>query len=245
LLRAAGFDFAWDETLARGGAYRTPARELLVSSQPSTPIDRMPTSPGPPPAEITPQEAEARQFEERLERAIHDGTFIAMTVEPRAYFLARDELCRRFAVQAVDVEATFIQALREQADEAKAKWDVVLNADAVPGSDDWNRLMLLVRRAVPQVEAAVMGAERTVLMIFPGLLARYDQMDLLTRVRDKVGRPDGIPGLWMLIASDAQSVLPMIDGKAVPVIGPAEWARIPESWIRNEHRSNGNGESGP
>jgi hypothetical protein len=70
-------------------------------------------------------------------------------------------------------------------------------------------------------------------------LARYDQMDLLSQVREKVGRPDGIPGLWMLIPADLQTQLPVIDGKPVPVIGPAEWARIPESWLRNAHRSNG------
>jgi len=80
--------------------------------------------------------------------------------------------------------------------------------------------------------------EKTVLMVYPGLLPRYDQMDLLTRLREQVGRPGGIPGLWMLIASDAQTTLPVIDGKAVPVIGPAEWARIPDGWLRNVHRSN-------
>jgi len=239
LLDEAGLDLKWDPTLPGGGAYQSPERELLVSSAPSTPIQRMPTEPGAPPAEITPEIAEARQFEERLQRAIADGTFIAMTVEPRGYFRAREELCSRFPVELVDVEATLINALREEAEKANAEWEVVLEADAVPGSNDWNRLLILVRRAMPQVEAAIMGTEKTVLMIYPGLLARYDQMDLLTRLREKVGRPDGIPGLWMLIPADLQTPLPLIDGKPVPVIGPAEWARIPESWLRNVHRSNG------
>jgi len=35
----------------------------------------------------------------------------------------------------------------------------------------------------------------------------------------------------MLIPADEQSPLPMMEGKAVPVIGPAEWARVPERWI--------------
>ena len=243
LLKAAGFEFEWDAAITRGGAYRTPARELLVSSQPSTALRRMPTEPGLPVSEMTPEIAQARQFEERLQRAITDGTFIAMTVEPRFYFLAKEELCGRFAVEPIDVEATFIRALRDEADQAAAQWETVLKADAVPGNEDWNRLMVLVRRAVPRVEATVMAAKKTVLMIFPGLLARYEQMDLLARVREKIGRPDGVPGLWMLIPSDAQTTLPVMDGKAVPVIGPAEWARIPESWLRNLHRSNGNGES--
>ena len=65
-------------------------------------------------------------------------------------------------------------------------------------------------------------------------------MDVLTRLREKVGRKSdesGISGLWMLIATDEQSSMPIMDGKPIPVIGPAEWARIPDSWLRNEHRS--------
>ena len=106
----------------------------------------------------------------------------------------------------------------------------------MPGSDDWGKLMLLVRRAMPEVEADVLSAEKTVLLVYPGLLARYAQMDMLQRLREKVGRPDGIPGLWMLIAADESTELPVLNGHAVPVIGRAEWARIPDNWLRNEHR---------
>ncbi len=239
LLHESGFEFKWDPTAARGGAYVSPTRDLLVTTSPSGPIHRLSTEPGLPAAEITPEIAQARQFEERLQRAIADATFIAMTVEPRGYLRAREELCGRFAVEPVDVEAAFIRALREEVQKAKANWEVVLHADAVPGSDNWNKLMVLVRRAMPKVEAAVTATEKTVLMLYPGLLARYDQMDLLTRIREKVGRPGGVPGLWMLIPKYGATPLPEIDGKAVPVIGPAEWASIPEGWLRNVHRGNG------
>ncbi len=238
LLKTAGFaDFEWDATAGRGGAYRSRAKDYLITSTPSEPIQRQSTQPGAPSAEITPEVARARQFEERLRRAIADPAFIAMTVEPRGYFLARDELCRRFPIEAVDVEAVFVEALRSEVSRVGARWDRVLSADAVPGSDDWNKLMVLVRRAVPKVEAAIAGASKTVLMVFPGILARYDQMDLLSRVREKIGRAGGIGGLWVLIPGDAQSPLPMIDGKPVPVIGPAEWARVPDAWLANAHRS--------
>ena len=272
LLRAAGIEPDWDET---AGAYRTRIPEPLVSSSPSAPLTRRPTQAGPPPGEVTPEEAQARQFEERLQRALADGSFVAMTVEPRGYARAREELGTRFPLQQVDLEAVFLQALRDVADKAKVKWERVLQADAVPGSDDWNKLMLLVRRAVPLVEQAILvtghsslvtghsslvtgqsslvtgdqgqvtedqgqmtkdQGPRTILLIYPGLLARYEQMDLLQRLREKVGRAGGIPGLWMLIASDESTELPVLDGHAVPVVGRAEWARIPEYWLENRHR---------
>ena len=76
------------------------------------------------------------------------------------------------------------------------------------------------------------------LLIYPGLLARYDQMDLLSRLSQKVGRRDGIPGLWLLLPGDHQA---LIDGKAVPLLGPGQKALIPESWLQNLHRGDGRG----
>ena len=66
--------------------------------------------------------------------------------------------------------------------------------------------------------------------------ARYEQMGLLERLRDKIGRRDGIPGLWLLVPGDHQALM---DGKAVPVLSPGQRVRIPESWIENGHRGNG------
>jgi serine/threonine protein kinase len=235
LLKRAGFDFAWDQSVAPRGVYRVPTRDPLVSSHASTPLKRKSTELGEPTRELTTDEAEARQFAERLGRAIADGTFIAMTVEPRGYCRAIEELGTKFDVQVVDLESTFLRALREIADSKRVKWERVLQADAKPGGGDWERLMTLVRQTMPHVERTVMSATKTVLMVYPGLLARYEQLDVLTRIREKVGRADGIPGLWMLIATDGQSPLPVMDGKPIPVIGPAEWARIPDRWLTNEY----------
>jgi hypothetical protein len=79
----------------------------------------------------------------------------------------------------------------------------------------------------------MLAADKTMLVIYPGLLARYNQMDLLSRLSQKVGRRDGIPGLWLLLPGDN---LALIDGKPVPLIGPGQRTRIPESWLQNVHR---------
>ncbi len=78
------------------------------------------------------------------------------------------------------------------------------------------------------------------LLVYAGVLARYDQMTLLERLRDQVGRRDGIPGLWILIPGDQEALM---DGKAIPILSPGQRARIPESWLQNVHRGNGNGDS--
>jgi len=92
------------------------------------------------------------------------------------------------------------------------KWDRVLAADAVPGSDDWNKLMVLVRRAVRRSKRRSVRRRKPYSWSSQAF-AHYEQMDVLTRVREKIGRLGGIPGLWMLIPADQQSPLPVIDGK--------------------------------
>lgn len=235
LLKAAGFDFNWDATGKGVGCYVSRLRDAVSITSGSESVSRVPTSSGSLPAgEITPEIADARQFEERLERGIKEGSFLALMVHPKCYQRAAQELCERFPVELIDFEGLFFDALREVASKAGAKWDAIVNADGVPGTEPWKKFMVLVNRAMPLVEQRLNAATKTMLLTYPGLLSRYDQMPLLERLREKVGRRDGIPGVWLLIPGDHQALL---DGKAIPIISPGQRTRIPEKWIRNEHRA--------
>ena len=57
------------------------------------------------------------------------------------------------------------------------------------------------------------------LLIYPGLLARYDQLDLLERLRDRVGRR-AAPGAVAARAGDQQAV-DRREGRAAPQPRPA------------------------
>jgi serine/threonine protein kinase len=235
LLRAAGFDFQWDATARQGaGAYVSRSRDTAAITSASESLLRMSTAIGPSGAgEITPEIADARQFEERLQRARKDGAFLVLMVHPKYYQRARDELCGRFPITLIDFEALFIKALREVAEKARVNWDLVLKTDATPYAGDWHKLLLLVGRAMPLVEAQLSALDKTMLVTYTGVLARYDRMDLLERLRDKVGHRNGIPGLWLLLPGQNQAVM---DGKAVPILSPGQRANIPESWLQNVHR---------
>jgi serine/threonine protein kinase len=235
LLRLAGFDFQWDVTARQGtGAYVSRFRDTTAITSGSESVSRRPTVIGPYQAiEITPEIADARQFEERLQRAMKDGSFLVLLVHPKYYQRTCDELCGRFPITLIDFEALFIKALREVAEKARANWDLVLKTDATPHAGDWHKLTLLVGRAMPLVEAQLSASDKTMLITYAGVLARYERMDLLERLRDKVGRRDGIPGLWLLLPGQNQAVM---DGKAVPILSPGQRANIPESWLQNVHR---------
>jgi serine/threonine protein kinase len=240
LLEEAGIDLSWDPTAKGVGGYVGRSQELYTVSTTSKIHSRRGTGfaqdDG---VELSPEMVDARQFEERLQHGIKDGSFYTLLVAPKYYERACEELTRRFPVELVDFEGLFIDALKEAAAKAKVNWDLVIQTDAKPNQGDWNKLQLLVGRAVTSVEETLAKAEKPVLLIYAGMLARYERMDLIERLRDKVGRRGGIPSLWLLIPGDHQA---MLDGKAVPILSPGQRARIPLSWIENQHRSDGRGE---
>ncbi len=233
LLNEAGLDFNWDSTAKGVGCYVSRSSNNVSLTTGSESISRYRTSPALPVGEVTPEVADARQFEERLDRGIKEGSFLALMVHPKYYERAAQELTQRFPVKLIDFEGLLIDALRDVATQAKVNWELVLKTDARPGEGDWDKLMLLIGRAMPVVEHQLSASGQTMLLIYPGLLARYDQMTLLERLREKVGRRNGIPGVWLLLPGDQQA---MLDGKAIPLISPGQRTRIPLSWLRNEHR---------
>jgi len=124
-----------------------------------------------------------------------------------------------------------LDALRQVADRAKVNWDLVIETDAKPYEGDWDKLLLLVDRALVLVDQELAESDRTVLLSHVGMLARYDRLKWLEKWRDRVGAE--IAGLWVLVPGDRQA---MIDGKAIPLLSPAQKTTVPKSWLENRHR---------
>ena len=239
LLREAGLDLVWDSSGADGrGCYR-PRYLSQDSALTSTPLARLSTTtqPGWP---ASPGVEAAQALEERLSSAVTGRRFLLLTAAQRHLVSAEAEIMRRFPVTRMSLEALLLRQMKATAAALGARWEVVLQADAAaPQSADWRRLQMLVRRAMPAVEQALMTADGPVLLVYLGLLARYDQIQLLERLRDACLQRRDAPGFIVLIAADEQRQMPVLDGKPIPVILTSEWARIPEAWLENMHRSSG------
>lgn len=243
LLTATGSHLVWVSEASQGrGAYRARRVDVLTISSGSDPLLRAGTT-DTLPVETTPEVAAARQLEERLQRAAREGAFLALMVDPRHLDRAVAELAGRFDVEVRSLDDALVRHMRAEAARAGADWDVVLRADAAPHeSRDWQHLLMLVQRALPGLEAELASGDRTLLLTHAGLLARYGQMDTLQRLRDRVGRrPEpgaaALHGLWLLVVADDASPLPVLDGQAVPMIGPSQWARLTSTWLSNAHRA--------
>lgn len=186
---------------------------------------------------VSPEVADARAFQKRLEKAAREGTFLALRAPPKHTARLERHLQERFGLTVKSLDALFLAALRDVAREKNIKrWEKILEADGEPlDSRDWGNLMALVKLATPRVETQITAERGTVLLTDPGLLARYGRMDLISRLQEQTLRPEGLFGLWMLIPSDDQNEGPAIHGEAVPVITPGQWARIPDGWIHGLH----------
>jgi serine/threonine protein kinase len=244
LLSDEGLELYWEPAAAEGeGAYVYPETEGVSGVSSSTPHARFATHFGQAGAktgvEVPPEIADARVFESKLRRADAEGAFLALVTSTHKLADAEKELLRRFDLNYRNLDEILISVMRQQAAAAGIDWRVVLQGDAaVRESQDWRKLNILVSRCIPIIEQQLSESTKTILLTYPGLLARYDRLDLLESLRDRVGIPGGaLHGLWVLLPANDRDALPGLDGKPLPVIGSGQWARIPEAWIANAHRS--------
>lgn len=234
LLRAAGLDLKFDAAAAGGqGAYVAPVFERPSITSGSTFLPRHPTASGTgsQPA-TTPEVADARAFEDRLQRAIQNGSFLQMVVTPREYERAAAEFCRRFGVVRVDVEQVVIDALRETAASLGVDWNLVVAADADTSGPDWQNLRLLVERTKPLIAERLFAPEATSLLLYPDILVRYGLKPLLADLQQRIGVAKGPQGIWLLVPG---SHTVQIDRQPVGV--PGQQAVVPDAWLANLHRT--------
>jgi len=227
LLRATGIDLEWDPGVR---LYSAPAPPPEYSS--SVSLHRLPTAYASLPPDLPPTEAAARERASRAERALQSSLqsagFLVLATDPHLALDVEDAIARRFPVEVLDCDALLIAGMR---DRAAKFWDRVIAADADPSNElDWTRLKKVVTGVIPEFESRIRAAGRPVLLTNPGLLARYDQLSVLDRLRDDPSR-----GIWLLApGSDTQK--PMIDGRAIPVFSESQWTRLDEAWVKNLHR---------
>ena len=248
MLGEVGAPLRWDAAAANGdGAYRSSTLGSLPMAGTTTQFSRQTThvSDGVPSDGSI---ADAKRVEDRLQHALRQGGLLALTVDPRIARRAETELLHRFGttsdhspgMQRLSLDALILKSLKEQATASRVDWNVVLRADAAePGSRDWTNLLLLVKRTLLALRAALLESTAPLLVVNAGLLARYDLMSLITEVESSAGRPGNTPSVWLLLPSHRQG-LPMIDNVPVPLVNNmnnSQAVAMPQSWIENKHRA--------
>jgi hypothetical protein len=232
LLARVDLDLRFD---AASGEYRPPVLPAVDSTGESLSRHRTAV----PTRTVTPVEIdEAADFEDRLARAVDSGGLLVLVTDSRNLDRAATELAR-LPVTVVDVDDWLIGEIERLTAGGKPSWELVVEADAAgPGSAAWANLTKLLDRALAGFTDRLAATAGTVVLTRPGLLARYDRLDLVPKWRDLLhGGGTALRALWLLLATSGASDVPLLDGKAVPVITRNEWARIPTEWLKNVHRA--------
>ncbi|MGB8843778.1 MAG: BREX system serine/threonine kinase PglW [Aliidongia sp.] len=233
LLEAARAEREWRPTGTAGAAYYS--RELSTGATGAQTNLRHGTFT--PPPEATPDVLDARALEEKIAHATGTGGFLALTVDPRRIHDAEVELLRRYPRETVSLERLMLRAMHAEADARRVQWPKALSADAAArDSADFKNLLRLAARAAPALREQILALRTPALLTRPGLLARYDLIDLLEELAQTSGSRGGPPSLWLLVPQAATG-RPQIDGAVLPVISGANWARLTDSWLNNAHRA--------
>ena len=113
VLADAGWDVEWQSHVAGGLGASVPRPVAGVGFTSETFLTRISTT-RTPVREVTPEVADARRFEERLEYAAAHGSFLALKVRPKLMLRAERELTARFSVSRHSVEKLLIEAMKEE-----------------------------------------------------------------------------------------------------------------------------------
>ncbi len=234
MLQRVGIDVHWD---ADKQVFRRREIKLLVTSG-SSMGRRRDTATSTRHIDATaPETVQARADEDRLQHAFRTGGFLVVLVTFSRMRECERELVHRFGLERISFDELLFEQLRAKSTEYEFPWSDICEADAQStSSDDWRNLLHLAGEVTPRIADQLMQRDRPLLLVHPGLIARYDQMSLLQTLRDRIGHDVPCPCLWVLVASNNQSDLPYLDGVQIPLISTGQRAFVSEYWIDNLHR---------
>ena len=187
----------------------------------------------------TPEALEAQSFQDALSRQVEKGRFCAVqVVAPFA-----EEAARRLA-HALDIEPRSLDheiwaAMTAQAETLNVDVQVLIEADRNgPGTQDWEQLSKLARRAATEVVEELLGQrQKPQLLVHPGVLARFGLSDVLLTLSERAERDDG-EAVVLLVPSHADGLAPSINNQLpVPTESGGQRLWMPDSWLANAHRA--------
>ena len=234
LLAAHGLIYAPD---IGAGEYTRPGQHAHTSMTVAVPV-RNPTAPGLQ-QRRSPDAQRAAAFQDQLDRGIAAGRFRVVQVRADVAGLATDLLATSLKTTAISLDRVLTAAIRRQATELGVEWANIEAADRTgPTGPDWPLLLELVRQATDRVvDELFKRRDGTLLLAWPGALARYGLAAALSRIVEGAERGDA-PSVLLVVPSHADGTAPSINGRMpVPAPLPSQRLVMPDAWLANAHKA--------
>ncbi|MCU0862890.1 MAG: BREX system serine/threonine kinase PglW [Planctomycetes bacterium] len=193
-----------------------------------------------PPLE-SPEVLEAKEFDERLQKAF--AKFLVLSARREEHETVLQRLQARFGerLHVVSCEHELLRRLRAQTDREGIPWDSVLAADgAPPTSPEAKDLRQIVLEAASGLgdELGREPGHGTLVLTRLGMLARYGLLGtVVERLRERAYRSPqaegALAGVWLLVATSGAQERPTVDGVPVPIPGArSDYVDVPRAWVQ-------------
>jgi hypothetical protein len=219
----------WDEG---SGSYLRPGeRPNTEHTSLANSLVRPPTLPSSQRA-LDPQYIAIDEFEEKLRITRDRKTLKVLGVNAAYAQIAALALTRTFGLRRVSLDQALSEAIHAVMKEQEVKDDVLYAADAAgPGGDDWPELRSVVEQAAERVAQQLFPADEPLLLVQPGLLARYRLNGFLRRLLE-ASRDPKCAALLLLVPSRDRGGVPKINETLViPEVGQPQTLWIPSAWL--------------
>ncbi|HWA24381.1 MAG TPA: BREX system serine/threonine kinase PglW [Lacunisphaera sp.] len=172
-------------------------------------------------------------FEERLRITRDRKTLKVLGVVANDAQAAALALTKLLGVRRVSLDEVLSAAIHEVMREQEVSEEVFYGADHVgPGGDDWPELRQVAEQAAERVASRLFPAREPLLLVQPGLLARYRLNGFLRRLLE-ASRDTRCAALFLLVPSRDRAGVPKINETLViPEVGLPQTLWVPHSWLR-------------
>ncbi len=219
------------------GEYARPGVHAHTSMTVALPA-RRPTAPGLP-QRRSPDAQRAAAFQDQLDRGVAAGRFRVVQVRADIASHATEALASALKTREVSLDLELFAAVRKTAAALGVEWANIEGADrAGPDGPDWPLLLELVRQAIDAVvDDLLKRREPTLVLAWPGALARYGLSGALARIVNEAERGDA-PAVLLVVPSHADGTAPSINGRLpVPAPLPSQRLVMPDAWLANAHKA--------
>jgi len=212
-----------------------------ATSLPSTsfsPLQRLPTASRGEAVAKSPETIVAQAFEDKLSHALERRLLRVVGVRADRAREAALALAARAGTEAISFDAELIGAMHRLMKENGVDPDVVQSADAEgPVGAAWPHLIALAEDAAGQVAAKLLPNDKPLILVQPGLIARYRLAGFLQSLIDASKRPESA-AIFLLVPAHDGGGLPLIN-EELPIHGvlPTDALWVSPHWIENKHNA--------
>jgi hypothetical protein len=224
LVQGFGLNYVPTEAVyARPGS---DTRMLHTSLSSYTRVATLPTR-GP---EIEARMVAIHEFEDKVRTCLERRALLVLGVSAERSSDAELALATRFGLVPRSFDALFLVELERQMAAGKVQERVVYDTDAGGiAAGAWPNLIKFARRTATAVAATLLPPRAPLLLTQPGLIDRYQLVDLL-RSLVEAAKDDAAEPILLVVPGHERGA-PKIGDTVIPDLLPGQWTWIPKAWI--------------